>query len=92
MPATARVIGPSYMVGRSLASLALDRRDEASRLAIVSPPPLRVPPEPFRYLGGTVIRNAILRKEEALERGERPGPITRAVAGIPERLGIHIGR
>ena len=89
---TGHGVGPSYMVGRSLASLALDRRDEASRLAIVSPPPLRVPPEPFRYLGGTVIRNAILRKEEALERGERPGPITRAVAGIPERLGIHIGR
>ncbi len=89
---TGHGVGPSHMVGRSLASLALDRRDAASRLAYVSPPPLQVPPEPFRYLGGSVIRRAILRKEAALERGERPGPVTRLVAGIPERIGIHIGR
>ena len=30
---TGHGVGPSHMVGRSLASLALDRRDEASRLA-----------------------------------------------------------
>jgi hypothetical protein len=51
-----------------------------------------VPPEPFRYLGGTIIRRALLRKESAEERGERPGPLARLVAGIPERIGIHIGR
>ena len=80
------------MVGRSLASLALGRDDEPARLAYVSPEPLRVPPEPFRFIGGSIIRRAILRKEEALERDERPGPLTRLVAGIPERIGIHIGR
>jgi glycine/D-amino acid oxidase-like deaminating enzyme len=89
---TGHGVGPSHMVGRSLASLALDRRDDASRLAFVAPAPQRVPPEPFRYLGGSVIRRAILRKEAALERGERPDPVTRLVAGIPERIGIHIGR
>ena len=36
---TGHGVGPSHMVGRSLASLALDRRDEPTRLAIVSPPP-----------------------------------------------------
>ena len=39
-----------------------------------------------------MIRRAILRKEAALERGRTPGPVTRALAGIPERIGIHIGR
>lgn len=89
---TGHGVGPSQMVGRSLASLALDRRDEHSSLALVDPPPVRVPPEPFRYAGGTIIRRAILRKEAALEEGHDPGPITRMVSGIPERLGIHVGR
>ena len=26
------------------------------------------------------------------EEGRRPGPLTRVVTGIPERIGIHIGR
>jgi glycine/D-amino acid oxidase-like deaminating enzyme len=89
---TGHGVGPSHMFGRSLASLALERHDEASRLAFVNPPPLQVPPEPFRFVGGSMIRRAILRKEAALEQGRRPGPVTRALAGIPERMGIHIGR
>jgi glycine/D-amino acid oxidase-like deaminating enzyme len=89
---TGNGVGPSHMVGRSLASLALDRRDDASRLGFVDPPVIHVPPEPFRFLGGTIIRGALLRRERALEGGRRPGPVTRVVAGIPERIGIHVGR
>jgi len=89
---TGNGVGPSQMVGRSLASLALDRRDEHSSLAIVDPPAIRVPPEPFRYAGGTIIRRAILRKELAEEEDRRVGPVTRMVSGIPERMGIHVGR
>ncbi len=89
---TGHGVGPSNMVGRSLASLALDRRDDATRLGFIAPDLIRVPPEPFRYIGGTIIRRAILRKEQALERAEKPGLITRLVAGIPERIGIHVGR
>jgi glycine/D-amino acid oxidase-like deaminating enzyme len=89
---TGNGVGPSHMVGRTLASLALDRRDEASRLAIVESSTPRVPPEPFRFVGGSVIRHALLRREEAIEAGGRPGPLTSFVAGIPERIGIHVGR
>ncbi len=89
---TGHGVGPSHMLGRSLAALALDRRDESTRLALVDPPVRHVPPEPFRWLGGSVIRRAILRHEEALESDRRPGPINRTIAGIPERIGIHIGR
>jgi glycine/D-amino acid oxidase-like deaminating enzyme len=89
---TGHGVGPSWMVGRSLASLALDRRDEPSRLALVSPPAVRVPPEPFRFLGGTLIRRALLHKEAVEERAGRVDPVTRLVAGIPERIGIHVGR
>jgi glycine/D-amino acid oxidase-like deaminating enzyme len=89
---TGHGVGPSQMLGRSLASLALDRRDEPTRLALIDPPRLRVPPEPFRYVGGSTIRRAIMRKEEALERDERPGALTRVIAAIPERIGIHVSR
>jgi glycine/D-amino acid oxidase-like deaminating enzyme len=89
---TGNGVGPSQLCGRVLASLALDRRDDPTRLALVEPPPARVPPEPFRYAGGEVIRAALLRKETAEEQGRRVGPITRFVAGIPERIGIHVGR
>ncbi len=37
---------PLHMVARTLASLALDRRDDHSRLPIVDPAPRRVPPSP----------------------------------------------
>jgi glycine/D-amino acid oxidase-like deaminating enzyme len=89
---TGNGVGPSHMTGRILASLALDRRDEPSRLAIVDPSPVRVPPEPLRFVGGSIIRRALLRKEEAEERGHRPDPLTALVAAIPERIGIHVGR
>ena len=89
---TGNGVGPSHLAGRALASLALGRRDEATRLPIVEPPRVRVPPEPLRYAGGTVVRAALLRRERLEEEGRRPGPLTRAISGLPERIGIHIGR
>jgi glycine/D-amino acid oxidase-like deaminating enzyme len=89
---TGNGVGPSHMVGRSLASLALDRRDEASRLAIVDPSPHPVPPEPARWLGAAAIRAALVRREAAEAEGRRPGPLTRTVSAIPDRIGFHIGR
>jgi glycine/D-amino acid oxidase-like deaminating enzyme len=89
---TGNGVGPSHLAGRTLASLAMDRRDAASRLPLVDAVPGRVPPEPLRYLGGTVVRRALVRREHLEERGKRPGPVTRFVAGLPERIGIHVGR
>ena len=71
------------MVGRTLASLALDRRDEPSRLAFVDPSPARVPPEPFHWIGGEAIRRALLRKEEAELAGREPGPVSTPLARGP---------
>jgi hypothetical protein len=80
------------MVGRTLASLALDRRDEHSRLAFVDPSPHRVPPEPFQWLGGEAIRLGLLAKEEAELAGRAPGRLASTVARVPELIGFHIGR
>jgi glycine/D-amino acid oxidase-like deaminating enzyme len=89
---TGNGVGPSHMVGRTLASLALDRRDDASRLAFVDPSPPRVPPEPFHWLGGEAIRLGILAKEEAELSGRAPSFIASAIAKVPELIGFHIGR
>jgi len=89
---TGNGVGPSHLVGRILAAMALDRRSEETRLPIVDPPPLTVPPEPFRYVGGALIRSALMRVETSQEAGLQPDPVTAFVAGFPKRIGIHIGR
>jgi len=89
---TGNGVGPSHMVGRTLAALALDRRDEHSRLALVDPSPQRVPPEPFHWLGGNTIRAGIMSKEESECAGTSPHPLATTLSKLPKLLGFHIGR
>ncbi len=89
---TGNGVGPSHLAARSLASLALGRRDAAARWAWIDPPPRRVPPEPLRVAGATVLRAALARSEAAAEAGGRADPVTEALAALPEKLGLHIVR
>ncbi|HEY5814743.1 MAG TPA: FAD-dependent oxidoreductase [Solirubrobacterales bacterium] len=89
---TGNGVGPAYMVARTLASLALDRRDDHARLPIVDLSPQRVPPEPFHWLGGEVIRRALVKKEEAELVGQRPNPLSSLISRMPKLIGFHIGR
>jgi glycine/D-amino acid oxidase-like deaminating enzyme len=89
---TGNGVGPSPMMGRIAASLALDRRDEHSRLALVDPAPRRVPTGAASWVGGNAIRAGLVAKEAAEERGEAADPVSRGLAAIPERIGFHIGR
>ena len=89
---TGNGVGPSYMVGRTLASLALDHRDGYTLLPFIDPSPQRVPPEPFHWLGGSLIRRAIMARENAETEGRDPHPVSSALARIPELIGFHIGR
>jgi glycine/D-amino acid oxidase-like deaminating enzyme len=89
---TGNGVGPSYMVGRTLASLALDRRDEPSRLPFVDPSPRHVPPEPFHWIGGETIRRALISKENAELSNRRPNPLSSLISQLPKLVGFHIGR
>jgi glycine/D-amino acid oxidase-like deaminating enzyme len=89
---TGNGVGPSLMLGRALASLALDRRDEDSGLPLVEPDPRRVPTGLASWLGGNAIRSGLVAKEAAEEGGEAAGRLSRGLAAIPERIGFHIGR
>ena len=75
-------VGPSYLGGRILASLALGRDDEWAGSGLVRPPAGRFPPEPFRFIGGHVVRDAIARKEQAEDEGRRPDRLTKALVRL----------
>ncbi len=65
-------VGPSIVGGKILASLALGRSDEWSRCALVGRNYKSFPPEPIRFLGGHVVRGAVIRKERAESADRRP--------------------
>lgn len=75
-------VGPSALGGRILASLALGLRDEWSSCGLVRRPPRGMPPEPFRYVGGSLVRRAVGRKERAEDLGRRPSRIDLALARL----------
>jgi glycine/D-amino acid oxidase-like deaminating enzyme len=89
---TGNGVGPSHLAGETLASLALEADDELTRSPFVDPPQPPVPPEPLCWIGGTVVRAALLRREEREDAGRPVDPLTRVATELPGRLGIHLGR
>jgi glycine/D-amino acid oxidase-like deaminating enzyme len=75
-------VGPSFVGGRILASLALGLDDEWSGCGLVNLQPGRFPPEPARYVGALAIRGAIQHKERIEDSGGNVGPITRALVQL----------
>ncbi len=64
-------VGPSWLGGRILASLALGADDEWTRLPLATRRVPRLPGEPLRRVGGGIVRAAIMACEEAEEQGRR---------------------
>jgi len=84
-------VGPSWLGGRILASLALGSDDEWTRLPLATRRVPRLPPEPLRRLGGGAVRSAIMACEAAEEAGRRPPLAARAGAALPRLLGMELG-
>lgn len=84
-------VNPSCLAGQTLASLVLRTTDEWSTSPLVTRNPARLPPEPFRSIGGRAIRSAILKCEEASEADRRAPLLARATAALPALLGLKIG-
>jgi glycine/D-amino acid oxidase-like deaminating enzyme len=84
-------VGPSWLGGQILASLALGARDEWTALPLVDRQARRLPPEPLRYVGGKLVRWGTLASEEAAAAGRRPPVAARAAAAIPHVLRMPIG-
>jgi glycine/D-amino acid oxidase-like deaminating enzyme len=84
-------VGPSWLGGRILASLALGTDDEWTRSPLATRDVPRLPPEPFRRVGGGLVRWAIMACEAAEEEGRRPPLPARAGAALPRLLGMELG-
>ena len=70
-------VGPSYLGGNILASMALGRDDEWGTSPMIRTPFTKLPPEPWRALGGRVVRAAMRRKESTEDRERKPSALVR---------------
>jgi hypothetical protein len=85
-------VGPSWLGGRILAALAQGRLDDpVARLPMVGHRPRRFPPEPFRFLGARVIREAIVAKEGRDDEGAYVPPPLRWLVRLPRWMGYDLG-
>jgi hypothetical protein len=60
------------MGGRILAGLVLERRERWTQNGLIDRTARRFPPEPWRYLGGALVRQAMFRKDRRELVGKRP--------------------
>jgi glycine/D-amino acid oxidase-like deaminating enzyme len=75
-------VGPSYVAGVALAQMALGDAPEEIPEGLQRPQDGGMPPEPIRYLGGRMVREAVRRKEQAEDGGGAPGRLLSLVAGL----------
>jgi putative aminophosphonate oxidoreductase len=75
-------VAPSLTLARILASSALGRDDEWSRSPLNRGAAGRFPPEPVRFLGGLVVREAVRRKETLEDEARPVDPLTKRIAGL----------
>jgi putative aminophosphonate oxidoreductase len=80
-------VGPSYMGGQILSSLVLGQDNAWSRSPLCQGPLGLFPPEPLRYVGAHLVRNAIRRKERAEDEERRVGLYDRFMSGFAAAAG-----
>jgi len=87
---TGNGVGPSWLGGQILASLATSADDRWSNLPLVTRKVPRLPPEPLRSAGQAIVRLALLAIDDAEAAGRRPAAAARAVAAAPRLFGLRI--
>lgn len=73
-------VGQTYMGGQILSSLVLGLDNEWTRSGLAKGPLGKFPPEPIRWLGAMIVRNAIRRKESAEDSDIKPWWIDKKLA------------
>ncbi len=77
-----------FVAGDILSSMVLGEKNKWTQSNFCKGPIKYFPPEPFRWIGAIIIRNAIRRKERDQELGKEPLWIDKQLA----KLAISIGR
>jgi putative aminophosphonate oxidoreductase len=80
-------VGPSYMGGQVLSSMVLGLDNAWTRSPLTAGPRGYFPPEPIRYLGSLMVRNAIRRKESAEDRHVEPWLIDKMLSKFANAAG-----
>jgi putative aminophosphonate oxidoreductase len=75
-------VAPSLTIAKILASSALRRDDEWAGSPLACGVCGTFPPEPIRFVGGLVVREAVRHKETREDQGKSVDPVTKAVAGL----------
>jgi glycine/D-amino acid oxidase-like deaminating enzyme len=86
-------VAPAVVGGRILAARAVERSDDPALALPLARgrPPRSFPPEPARYAGARLIREAAVRRESMEEQGRDAGWLIRELSRLPRRLGYHLG-
>jgi hypothetical protein len=84
-------VGPAHLAGRILAARIGGEDTDIARLPIAGRRARRFPPEPIRYVGARLVREALIRHDELSDVGRRPGPIVRLLVRLPRLLGYRLG-
>jgi len=80
-------VSTCYLGGQILSSMVLKEKDGWAQCGLVSGPLGYFPPEPIRWLGSMLVRNAIRRKEAFEDREQRPLFIDRILARFANAAG-----
>ncbi len=80
-------VGPTRMGGEILSSLALGLDNDWTRSPLTAGPLGRFPPEPIRYVGSMIVRNAIRRQERAEDESRAVRPWDRRLASLAASAG-----
>jgi glycine/D-amino acid oxidase-like deaminating enzyme len=84
---TGNGVGPSWLVGRTLARLASGEDVDSPLLAGRAP---ALPPEPLRSFGARVVRRALLAIDDAETTGRRSPRWASAIRRAPELIGLRV--
>jgi glycine/D-amino acid oxidase-like deaminating enzyme len=84
-------VAPAHFAGRLLAAMVADPDGDLARSPIVNRRHRRFPPEPLRSMGVRLVREALVRSDEAEDAGARARLPIRLVAGLPRALGYRFG-
>lgn len=84
-------INATVIAGECLASLILNQKDRWVTSPFCMRSRLVFPIEPFRFVGGSMVRDAIVRCEDAEDAGRRQPLIARAISNLPRVLGMRVG-
>src|SRR3954453_11798354 len=84
---TGNGVGPSWLLGKTLASIA---PGGGIRSPLLAPHAPSLPPEPLRSIGASLVRRALLAIDDAETAGCAPPAWARALRRAPELVGLHV--